>query len=74
MSASGATHLITSAPLCGSKTQKLLTSKKGRLVHVVKPEWVYDSIEEGRRLSEHKYHLDQDQTNQKLASMWTAKR
>ncbi|KAL0067572.1 hypothetical protein AAF712_005287 [Marasmius tenuissimus] len=42
--ASGATHILTSQPLSGSKTHKILTKKARIQVHVVKPEWVFDSF------------------------------
>ncbi|TDL30004.1 hypothetical protein BD410DRAFT_680361, partial [Rickenella mellea] len=55
--ASGATHILTSQQLSGSKTHKILTGKSRIHVHVVKPEWVTDSISAGKRLSEHKYSV-----------------
>ncbi|CDO71329.1 hypothetical protein BN946_scf184908.g87 [Trametes cinnabarina] len=55
--ASGATHILTSQQLNGAKTQKLLTSKSKHIVHVVRPEWVMDSISAGKRLSEREYSV-----------------
>ncbi|KAH9179814.1 hypothetical protein EDB89DRAFT_1835790, partial [Lactarius sanguifluus] len=54
-SASNATHIVSSQPLSGSKTQNLLSSRTKR--YVVKPEWVMDSISAGRRLREESYKL-----------------
>ncbi|KNZ74797.1 hypothetical protein J132_06018, partial [Termitomyces sp. J132] len=54
---SGCTHIVTSMQLSGSKTQKLLTTKSRIKVHVVKPEWVFDSIKAGKRLSEREYAI-----------------
>ncbi|KAG7096791.1 hypothetical protein E1B28_004201 [Marasmius oreades] len=68
--ASGATHILTSQPLSGSKTHKLLTKKFKSIVHVVKPEWVFDSIKAGRRRPEREYGVIKDSTTQKLSEMW----
>ncbi|KAF9055531.1 hypothetical protein BDZ89DRAFT_1088102 [Hymenopellis radicata] len=68
MTPSGATHILTSQGLSGSKTHKLLTSKKP--VHVVKPEWVTDSIDAGKRLSERPYNIIKSQGSGTLASLW----
>lgn len=54
---SNATHILTSQQLSGSKTHKLLTKKSRNLVHVVKPEWVTDSIAAGRRRPERNYSV-----------------
>jgi len=56
-SASNATHIITSQCLSGTKTDRLLTTSRGRKPYVVKPEWVIDSIAAGRRLREEKYSV-----------------
>ena len=53
--ASGATHILTSMELSGSKTQKFLTSKSRNNVQVVRPQWVFDSILARKRLSERSY-------------------
>ncbi|KAH9918216.1 uncharacterized protein BXZ73DRAFT_92273 [Epithele typhae] len=53
--ASGATHVLTSQQLSGTKTHKHLTSKSKAVVHVVRPEWVSDSIAAGRRVPEREY-------------------
>ncbi|PPR07200.1 hypothetical protein CVT26_012633 [Gymnopilus dilepis] len=56
-SASQSTHIVTSRPLSGSKTEKLLTKRKGPHLYVIKPEWVLDSIATGRRLPERGYSV-----------------
>ncbi|KAJ3716296.1 hypothetical protein DFJ43DRAFT_1100914 [Lentinula guzmanii] len=56
-SASGASHILTSQPLSGSKTHRLLTKKTRIPVHVVKPEWVFDSIKAGKRRPERDYTI-----------------
>lgn len=53
--ASGATHILTSQQLSGAKTHKFLTTKSKGMVHVVRPEWVTDSIKAGKKLSEREY-------------------
>ncbi|KAJ6515742.1 hypothetical protein C8R45DRAFT_1067260 [Mycena sanguinolenta] len=61
--ASQATHIITSQHMSGSKTQHLLNSKsKSRVPHVVKPEWVMDSITAGKRRCEREYSVIKDGT------------
>lgn len=57
--ASSATHIITSTGLSGSKSQKMLNRgvKKANALHVVKPEWVYDSLNAGKLLNEYDYRL-----------------
>ncbi|KAI6047437.1 hypothetical protein EDC04DRAFT_622229 [Pisolithus marmoratus] len=66
---SGATHILTSQQLSGSKTHKLLTSKRGNLVHVVKPEWVTDCIKAGKRLQESRYAVALASTTRNLVDM-----
>ncbi|KAG1806667.1 uncharacterized protein HD556DRAFT_1323357 [Suillus plorans] len=51
LSPSGATHILTSQQLSGSKTHKHLVSKRVP-AHVVRPEWVFESVRAGRRLRE----------------------
>ncbi|KIK67983.1 hypothetical protein GYMLUDRAFT_36791 [Collybiopsis luxurians FD-317 M1] len=68
-SASGATHIVTSQPLNGSKTHKLLTKKSRVPVHVVKPEWVFDSIESGKRRPERDYATLQNKSTMDIARM-----
>ncbi len=53
--ASGATHILTSQQLSGAKTHKFLTTKSRGMTHVVRPEWVTESIKAGKRLSEREY-------------------
>ncbi|KAI0071082.1 hypothetical protein K474DRAFT_1669400 [Panus rudis PR-1116 ss-1] len=69
-SPSGATHILTSQQLSGSKTHKLLTTKSKTKPHVVRPEWVTDSIEAGKRLPERLYSVVKDKTVSDLATMF----
>jgi len=69
-SASGATHILTSQPLNGSKTHKLLTTKSRIPVHVVRPEWVFDSIEAGKRRPEREYTMLKNNSTMDLANMF----
>ncbi|KAJ7044489.1 hypothetical protein C8F04DRAFT_1068526 [Mycena alexandri] len=66
--ASGATHILTSQHLSGSKTQHLLTTKKAP--HVVRPEWVSDTIAAGKRQSEREYSVVKDKTTRNLVDMF----
>lgn len=66
---SGATHILTSQQLSGSKTHKLLTAKSRNHVHVVKPEWVTDSIKTGKKLKEMDYAVIKSTNAQTLTSM-----
>ncbi|KAI0030715.1 hypothetical protein K488DRAFT_53660, partial [Vararia minispora EC-137] len=59
--ASGVTHILTSQWLSAAKTQKLLKSKSSK-IHVVGPEWVIESVNAGRRLSERRYEVMMDRT------------
>ncbi|KDQ64641.1 hypothetical protein JAAARDRAFT_201949 [Jaapia argillacea MUCL 33604] len=68
--ASGATHIVTSQQLSGSKTHKLLTSKSRIKAHVVRPEWIQDSIDAGKRLPEKNYEVLQDKTTNNLLHMF----
>jgi BRCT domain, a BRCA1 C-terminus domain len=61
-SVSGATHIVTSQPLSGKKTQELLTWKSKRKVYVVKPEWVRDCIAAGKRIGEGNYVVERHGT------------
>ncbi|KAL1678055.1 hypothetical protein EV122DRAFT_212679 [Schizophyllum commune] len=63
---SGATHIVTSMPLSGSKTQKFLTKKSRTPIQVVKPEWVTESIAAGKRLPEHRYAIIEDKTTKTM--------
>jgi hypothetical protein len=56
-SASNATHIVSSQPLNGTKTQNLLKTSSRTKRYVVRPEWVMDSISAGRRLKEETYKL-----------------
>ncbi|KAI0796782.1 hypothetical protein C8Q75DRAFT_210648 [Abortiporus biennis] len=69
---SSATHILTSQQLNGSKTHKLLKSKLKGSVHVVRPQWVTDSIDAGQRLSERLYSVLKDETVKDIASMFSA--
>lgn len=55
--ASGCTHILTSQQLSGSKTHRILTTKMRTKVHVVKPEWVLDSVKAGKRKLEQEYSV-----------------
>ncbi|KAI9001444.1 hypothetical protein BD414DRAFT_474646 [Trametes punicea] len=70
--ASGATHILTSQQLNGAKTQKLLTTKSRNIVHVVRPEWVTDSISAGKRLSERDYSVIKMTNVLKITDMFGA--
>ncbi|KIP07044.1 hypothetical protein PHLGIDRAFT_71762, partial [Phlebiopsis gigantea 11061_1 CR5-6] len=70
--ASGATHILTSQQLSGAKTQKILSGKVRSIVHVVRPEWITDSIDAGKRLSERSYSLLHNKTNKNLSDMLKA--
>ncbi|KAF9076801.1 hypothetical protein BDP27DRAFT_1413949 [Rhodocollybia butyracea] len=73
-SASGATHILSSQPLNGSKTHKLLTKKSRLTVHVVKPEWVFDSIKTGKRRPEREYTVLKDSTMMDLSTIMRSKK
>ena len=66
---SGATHIVTSRQLSGSKTDRILTKKSRDPVHVVKPEWVTDSITAGRRLKEYHYTLVKSSATRNIVDM-----
>jgi hypothetical protein len=66
---SGATHIVTSQQLNGSKTHRTLTVKSRIPVHVVKPEWVTDSVTAGRRLQESRYALIRSSGTRNLVDM-----
>ncbi|KAH9853606.1 hypothetical protein C2E23DRAFT_728241 [Lenzites betulinus] len=68
--APGATHILTSQQLSGAKTQKMLTSKSKNIVHVVRPEWVTDSIDAGTRLSEREYSVIKTTHMHKITDMF----
>ena len=70
--ASGATHILTSQQLNGSKTHKLLTGKAKVKPHVVRPEWVTESIEAGKRLSERHYSVIKDTSVSSLVNLLSA--
>ncbi|KZT19275.1 hypothetical protein NEOLEDRAFT_1159150 [Neolentinus lepideus HHB14362 ss-1] len=68
--ASGCTHILTSQQLSGSKTHKHLTTKARNKVHVVRPEWVTDSIKAGKRLPERTYSVVKDHAQRSLVDMF----
>ncbi|PBK72750.1 hypothetical protein ARMSODRAFT_1082141 [Armillaria solidipes] len=70
MTASSATHILSSQCLNGSKTHKLLKAKSRTQVQVVKPEWVLDSIKSGRRVPERTYNLVKNNSMKTLPNMW----
>ncbi|KAJ7129518.1 hypothetical protein C8R44DRAFT_776985 [Mycena epipterygia] len=68
--ASNATHILTSQHLSGSKTHRILNAKsRSRVPHVVKPEWVTDSIKAGKRRSEREYVVINNTTTQNVFTM-----
>ncbi|KAI0347192.1 hypothetical protein BDW22DRAFT_1322121 [Trametopsis cervina] len=70
--ASTATHILTSQQLNGSKTHKFLHKKSVIKVQVVRPEWVTDSIEAGKRLPERIYGVVKDESIRSVAEMLSA--
>ncbi|KAF8205084.1 hypothetical protein BJ912DRAFT_840983, partial [Pholiota molesta] len=56
-SAPHCTHILTSRGLSASKTHKILTRKTRTNVHVVRPEWVLDSIAVGKKRPERSYAI-----------------
>ncbi|KAJ4478280.1 hypothetical protein J3R30DRAFT_3290491 [Lentinula aciculospora] len=68
-SASGATHILTSQLLSGSKTHRLLTTKTRNPVHVIKPEWVFDSIRAGKRRPEQNYTIMKQNISMDISMM-----
>ncbi|KAF9476497.1 hypothetical protein BDN70DRAFT_935005 [Pholiota conissans] len=54
--ASHCTHILTSRGLSGSKIHKILSKKRAN-VHVVKPEWVLDSVTLGKKRPERFYTI-----------------
>ena len=65
---SNATHILTSQGLNGSKTHKHLTKNSRNKVHIVKPEWVVDSINVGKRLPERHYTVVINHTMNSIAT------
>jgi hypothetical protein len=57
---SGCTHIITSRCLSASKMQTLLAGRSIKKVHLVKPEWVIDSVTTGKRQPEYRYSILQE--------------
>ncbi|KAJ8496129.1 hypothetical protein ONZ45_g12572 [Pleurotus djamor] len=75
---SGATHILTSQQLSGSKTHKILTAKNSKRsghvqVHVVRPEWVMDSIAAGRKVREVDYAVVRDGSMRRIEDMFGGK-
>jgi hypothetical protein len=69
----GATHIVTSQQLSGSKTHKVLSTKPKIRVQVVKPEWVMDSVAAGKRQAEREYAVIEDRTTADLESFFGGK-
>lgn len=69
--AAGATHILTSQQLNGGKTHKILTKSARIKVHVIKPEWVTDSINAGKRLSERNYSVIKNTTTGTLVEAFS---
>ena len=67
---SNATHILTSQGLNGSKTHKHLTKNARNKAHIVKPEWVVDSINVGKRLPERHYAVVVNHTMNSVAAMF----
>ncbi|KAG5648931.1 hypothetical protein DXG03_000280 [Asterophora parasitica] len=63
------THILTSQQLSGTKTHKLLTTKSRSKVHVVKPEWIFDSIAAGKRRHEREYAILKSSSTKTLYDM-----
>ncbi|KAK2466321.1 hypothetical protein APHAL10511_001963 [Amanita phalloides] len=57
---SGCTHIVTSRCLSASKTQTMLAGRCVNKIHVVKPQWVIDSVSTGRRQSEYRYSITKE--------------
>lgn len=55
LAASRCTHVVTSHGLNASETHIFLTKNRRNKIHIVKPEWVIDSIAAGRRRPERLY-------------------
>ncbi|KIY49347.1 BRCT domain-containing protein [Fistulina hepatica ATCC 64428] len=72
VASSRVTHIMTSQPLSGSKTDKILKSKAH--LHVVKPEWLFDSVKAGHRLSEHNYRVIRDESTRSIRNMFKSSR
>ncbi|KAL0949393.1 hypothetical protein HGRIS_009457 [Hohenbuehelia grisea] len=68
--ASGATHILTSQQLSSSKTHKILTTKMRQSVQVVRPEWVFDSLDAGKKLQERHYAVIKPSTTKTLHDMF----
>ena len=67
---SGATHILTSHQLNGANTQKHLTSKSKHIVHVVRPEWVTDSIAASKRKPEREYSVIKNVAVSKITDLF----
>ncbi|KDQ20497.1 hypothetical protein BOTBODRAFT_101012, partial [Botryobasidium botryosum FD-172 SS1] len=67
--ASGATHILASHGLNGSKTHKYLGKAKNT-THIVKPEWLLESIKAGKRLKEYNYSIVSSEVQGDLRSMF----
>lgn len=50
------THIISSTWLSGSKTQRFLSRKQNRS-QVVHPNWIVESVAQGKRLQESKFSV-----------------
>ncbi|KAG1759816.1 hypothetical protein EDD22DRAFT_904293 [Suillus occidentalis] len=73
LSSSGATHILTSQQLSGSKTHKHLVSKRVP-AHVVRPEWVFESVRAGRRLREWEFTAIKPGNTMDLAKIFRNKK
>ena len=64
MFSSECTHIVSNSTLSGKKNDDYLrvNSRKPK-AKLVKPEWVVDSVENGKRLPEHPYAIRIDQVS-----------
>lgn len=66
MSDAGATHILTSMSLSAAKIDKFLKTRAKVKKHIVKPEWLFDSIELGKRKAEWGYTVIKESTQPSL--------
>jgi hypothetical protein len=52
--------------LSGSKSEKFLTTKSKVKCHVVRPEWLFDSIKAGKKKNEWNYSVIKNETQGSL--------
>ncbi|KAG8787583.1 hypothetical protein FRB91_009695 [Serendipita sp. 411] len=59
---SGSTHILTSQSLSASKIQQFLTTNARNKKHIVRPEWLFDSISSDKRMREWDYTVIRNST------------